>query len=215
MMIRERHLTIGTRRIGPNEPCYVIAEVGVNHNGDLAIAKQLVDAAAAAGADAVKFQKRTLTETYRREIVDEPRLGEQGLQYLVPLLVEYELSDEAFRAVREYCRTQDITFLCTPWDNASVDLLETMDVPAYKIGSPDMTNFPLIEYVAATGKPMLMSTGMSSEDEIRRSIALLDELEVEYALFHCVSTYPAAAEEINLRFMQTLREWSGRPVVYS
>ena len=112
MMIRERHLTIGTRRIGPNEPCYVIAEVGVNHNGDLAIAKQLVDAAAAAGADAVKFQKRKLTETYRREIVDEPRLGEQGLQYLVPLLMEFELSDEAFRAVREYCRTKDVTFLC-------------------------------------------------------------------------------------------------------
>ena len=215
MSTRERHLTIGTRSIGPNMPCYVIAEIGVNHNGDLAIAKRLVDVAAEAGADAVKFQKRKLTETYRQEIIDQPRHGEQGLQYLVPLLIEFELSDDAFRELYAYCRERDITFMCTPWDRASVDFLETMDLAAYKIGSPDMTNFPLIEYVVATGKPLLMSTGMSTEDEIRRTLAFLDELHAEYALFHCVSTYPAAAEEINLRFMLTLREWSGRPVGYS
>jgi sialic acid synthase SpsE/sugar phosphate isomerase/epimerase len=215
MTIRERHLKIGSRRIGPNEPCYVIAEIGLNHNGDLAVAKQLVDAAVAAGADAVKFQKRKLTETYRKEIVEQPRLGEQGLQYIVPLLVEFELSDDAFRDLFAYCKSRDITFMCTPWDRASVDFLESMELDGYKIGSPDMTNFPLIEYVVATGKPLLMSTGMSTEEEIRRTLAYLDELNAEYALFHCVSTYPAAAEEINLRFMQTLREWSGRPVGYS
>lgn len=215
MTTRERHLRIGTRRIGPNEPCYVIAEIGLNHNGDLAIAKQLVDIAAAAGADAVKFQKRKLTETYRKEIVDQPRLGEQGLQYIVPLLVEFELSDDAFSELFAYCRDRDITFMCTPWDRASVDFLETMDLAGYKIGSPDMTNFPLIEYVLATGKPLLLSTGMSTEEEIRRTLAFLDDRNAEYALFHCVSTYPAAAEEINLRFMQVLREWSGRPVGYS
>jgi sialic acid synthase SpsE/sugar phosphate isomerase/epimerase len=215
MTIRERHLKIGSRRIGPNEPCYVIAEIGLNHNGNLGIAKQLVDAAVAAGADAVKFQKRKLTETYRKENVEQPRLGEQGLQYIVPLLVEFELSDDSFRDLYTYCKARNITFMCTPWDRASVDFLETMDLDGYKIGSPDMTNFPLIEYVVATGKPLLMSTGMSTEEEIRRSLAYLDELNAEYALFHCVSTYPAAAEEINLRFMQTLREWSGRPVGYS
>lgn len=215
MTTRERHLRIGTRRIGPNEPCYVIAEIGVNHNGDLAIARRLVDAAVAAGADAVKFQKRKLNETYRQEIIDQPRHGEQGLQYLVPLLIEFELPDAAFRDLHSYCRSREITFMCTPWDRASVDFLETMDLAAYKIGSPDMTNFPLIEYVVATGKPLLMSTGMSTEEEIRRTLAFLEEKHAEYALFHCVSTYPAAAEEINLRFMQTLREWSGRPVGYS
>ncbi len=215
MTSRERHLNIGSRRIGPNEPCYVIAEIGLNHNGDLGIAKQLVDAAVAAGADAVKFQKRKLTETYRNEIVEQPRRGEQGLQYIVPLLLEFELSDDAFRELFAYCKSRDITFMCTPWDRASVDFLESMELDGYKIGSPDMTNFPLIEYVVATGKPLLMSTGMSTEEEIRRSLAYLDELNAEYALFHCVSTYPAAAEEINLRFMQTLREWSGRPVGYS
>ncbi|MBI3504324.1 MAG: N-acetylneuraminate synthase family protein [Proteobacteria bacterium] len=215
MSTRERHLRIGTRRIGPHEPCYVIAEIGLNHNGSLAMAKQLVDAAIDAGADAVKFQKRKLNETYRQEIIDQPRHGEQGLQYIVPLLIEFELSDDDFRELHAYCTARDVTFMCTPWDRASVDFLESMALDGYKIGSPDMTNFPLIEYVVATGKPLLVSTGMSTEDEIRRTLAFLEEHEAEYALFHCVSTYPAAPEEINLRFMETLREWSGRPVGYS
>jgi sialic acid synthase SpsE/CBS domain-containing protein/endonuclease IV len=211
----ERSLQVGTRRIGPGEPCYVIAEVGINHNGDLGIAKQLVDAAVSAGADAVKFQKRKLKETYREEIVDQPRHGEQGLQYIVPLLIEFELSDEQFRELFAYCRSSGITAMCTPWDRASLDFLETCDLAAYKIGSPDLTNFPLIEHVIASGKPMLLSTGMSTEEEVRRTLAFLDQRNAEYALFHCVSTYPAAPEEINLRFMERLREWSRRPVGYS
>ena len=137
MISRERHLQIGSRRIGPNEPCYIIAEIGVNHNGNVGIARQLIDAAVAAGADAVKFQKRKLTETYREEIVAEPRRGEQGLQYIVPLLIEFELSDDAFRELYAYCKARDITFMCTPWDRASVDFLETMELAGYKIGSPD------------------------------------------------------------------------------
>jgi N-acetylneuraminate synthase len=214
--MQERSIEIGDRRIGPHEPVYIIAEIGINHNGDPTIARQLVDAAIAAGVDAVKFQKRKLKETYQEAIVEQPRNGEQGLQYIVPLLVEFELSDHDFRELRCYCETQGVTFLCTPWDRASVDFLETLDIPAYKIGSPDMTNFPLIEHVLATGKPMLMSTGMSSEDEIRRTLAFLAEREARCALFHCVSTYPAAPEEINLRFMPVLREWSGGwPVGYS
>ena len=211
----ERTLQIGARKIGHGEPCYVIAEVGINHNGDLAIARRLVDAAVEAGADAVKFQKRKLRETYREEIVDQPRHGEQGLQYIVPLLIEFELSDDQFRELFAYCEASGITAMCTPWDRGSVDFLETCDLAGYKIGSPDLTNFPLIEYVAATRKPMLLSTGMSTEEEVRRTLAFLEQHEADYALFHCVSTYPAAPEEINLRFMERLREWSGRPVGYS
>jgi sialic acid synthase SpsE/sugar phosphate isomerase/epimerase/CBS domain-containing protein len=215
MPVTERPLHIGSRRIGPAEPCYVIAEVGINHNGDLGIAKQLVDAAVAAGADAVKFQKRKLRETYREEIVEQPRHGEQGLQYIVPLLIEFELGDDQFRELFAYCARRGLTAMCTPWDLASVDFLETCNLAAYKIGSPDLTNFPLIEHVARTRKPMLLSTGMSTEEEVRRTLAFLDRIGAEYALFHCVSTYPAAPEEINLRFMERLREWSGRPVGYS
>src|SRR5437773_6325207 len=109
MSATERVLHIGSRRIGPGEPCYVIAEVGINHNGDFAVAKQLVDAAVAAGADAVKFQKRTLSETYRQEILDQPRHGEQGLQYIVPMLIEFELPDEQFPELLGYCRAPRIT----------------------------------------------------------------------------------------------------------
>src|SRR6476659_10130114 len=112
----EPTLEIGARVIGPGQPCYVIAEIGINHNGDLSIAKKLVDAAVAAGADAVKFQKRKLRETYREEIIDQPRHGEQGLQYIVPLLIEFELSDDQFRELFAYCAARDIPAMCTPWD---------------------------------------------------------------------------------------------------
>ena len=209
------HIEIDGRRIGPGEPCYIIAEGGINHNGDLSLAKKLVDAAVQAGADVIKFQKRHLNQVYQQEILDQPRQGEQGLQYIIPLLVEFELSDDDFRELFAYCRDQGITGLCTPWDRRSVDFLETLDIPAYKIGSPDMTNFPLIEYVLQTKKPLLISTGMSTEDEIRCTLSFLAEHNAEFAVFHCVSTYPASPEEINLRFMQTLHEWSGRPIGYS
>ena len=171
----------------------MIAEVGINHNGDLATAKQLVDAAVAADADAVKFQKRKLSETYRQEILDQPRHGEQGLQYIIPMLIEFEMPDKHFRELFEYCDSREIAALCTPWDRASVDFLETCDIAAYKIGSPDLTNFLLIEYVAKTGKPMLLSTGMSTEEEVRRTLAFLEECHAEYALFHCVSTLSGGA----------------------
>lgn len=213
--MKRTHIRIGERRIGPNEPCYVIAEAGINHNGDLGMAKALVDAAIAAGADAVKFQKRKLSEVYQEAILAEPRLGEQALQYLVPILVEFELADPQFVELQKYCAQRGITFLCTPWDTHSVDFLERLGVPAYKIGSPDMTNVLLLDHVVRTQKPIIVSTGMSTEEEIRKTIAFLTEREAECALLHCVSTYPAAPEEINLRFMRALREWSGWPVGYS
>lgn len=210
-----RPFTIGGRRIGGDAPCFIVAEIGINHNGDRIAAMQLIDAAVAAGADAVKFQKRTLSETYRDVIVTNPRRAEQGVQYLVPLLKEFELSDADFRSVRAHCAAREIPFLCTPWDMASVEFLEGLDVAAYKIGSPDLTNLPLIDRVVTTGRPIVVSTGMASEEEIRRTLAHLDTKDADYAVLHCVSSYPAAPDEINLRFMGVLREWCGRPVGYS
>jgi sialic acid synthase SpsE len=208
-------MRIDRHRVGDGAPCFVIAEIGINHGGSRERAIALIDAAVAAGADAVKFQKRALTSTYRSDIVANPGRAEQGVQYLVAELKEAELSDEDFRAVRAYAATRGVTFLCTPWDEPSVAFLETIDVAAYKIGSPDMTNVPLIEAVVSTGRPLIISTGMSSEDEIRRALALLDAHHAEYAVLHCVSTYPSAPDEVNLRFMELLRDWSGRPVGYS
>jgi N-acetylneuraminate synthase len=212
---RPGHLRVGDRWVGPTEPCYIIAEIGPNHNGDLEIAKQLIDVAREAGADAAKFQKRKLSEVYQDKILANPREGEQGLQYLVPLLVEYELSDDEFRELNDYCASRGITFLCTPWDQHSVDFLETLDVLAYKIGSPDLTNVPLIESVLTTKRPVFLSTGMATETEIKHTIALLKERDASACLLHCVSTYPVSPDEINLRFMHTLRDWSGFPVGYS
>src|SRR5262249_46992701 len=153
----------------PQEPCFVIAEIGLNHNGDLKTAEALIDAAVRAKVDAVKFQKRSLTDLYQENILDQPRHGEQGLQYLIPMLKEFELSDGDFDHLHRYAESKGITFLCTPWDRPSVQFLERLGLPAYKIGSPDLTNLPLLECVAATGKPFILSTGMSSEDEIRRT----------------------------------------------
>ena len=213
--MRPFKIRIGDRWVGDGEPCFVIAEVGINHNGDLSIAKRLVDAAAEAGADAVKFQKRTLTEVYQHALLDDPRIGEQGLQYIVPILKECELSDADFTELWEYCRARGIMALCTPWDRTSVDFIDRLGTPAFKIGSPDMTNAPLLEYVARKGKPLIVSTGMATEEEINRTIALLKGLEASCVLLHCVSTYPASAEEMNLRLLHSLREWSGWPVGFS
>jgi N-acetylneuraminate synthase len=208
-------MRIGRHRVGAGAPCLIVAEVGINHGGSRERAIALIDAAVDAGADVVKFQKRALAETYRAEIVANPGLAEQGVQYLLPVLAEAELGDTDFRAVRAHAAARGITFACTPWDEPSVAYLESLDVAAYKVGSPDMTNTPLIERIIATGRPIILSTGMSNEDEIRRALGLLEGSGSAYAVLHCVSTYPASPDEVNLRFMHTLREWSGRPVGYS
>lgn len=201
---------IGDRAVGDGEPCFVIAEAGINHNGDMAIAKRLIEAAATAGADAVKFQKRTLSGVYQASILENPRQGEQGLQYIVPILAEFELSEAAMTELRDHCARIGMMFLCTPWDPESVDFLVGLGVPALKIGSPDMTNFLLLEHAASKGLPLIVSTGMATEEEVLRTVAFLkDHVAAPAILLHCVSAYPPAVEEMNLRFMQKLREWSG------
>lgn len=212
-MIKE--ITIDNKKIGLGHPCYIVAEIGINHNGSVQIAKQLVDVAISAGADAVKFQKRNLEHIYTEEILDNPNLGEQNFQYMIPLLREFELTEEDFFFLKKYCDRKRITFLCTPFDLKSAEFLEKLRVPAYKIGSPDLTNFALLEKVAATKKPMIVATGMAYLDEIEKTVGFLGKKKVKFALLHCSSTYPAPWDKLNLRFIETLRQKFNVPVGYS
>ncbi len=208
-------LIVGERKIGPGEPTFVIAEAGINHNGSLVRAKALIDAAADAGADAVKFQKRNLGEVYQQKILDNPNGAEQKYQYLIPLLKEFELPDAAFVELERYTHARGIKFMVNPWDKKSCDDIERLlHVPLYKVGSPDFTNNELLEYIARTKKPMILSTGMNEQAEIDAGVAFVRTLGIPFALLHCNSTYPAPFDEINLRFMERLQQY-GVPVGYS
>lgn len=207
--------SIGDTSIGVDEETYIIAEAGINHNGSLQTAKELVDVAAEADANAVKFQKRRLNSTYTKEIAEDPAVAEMGVEYTVSNLKDVMLSDGQFRELAAYCDKQNIEFLCSPWDNPSLDFLEDLNIPAYKIGSPDMTNFPLLERVLEIGKPVILSTGMADETEIERTVEFMQERNAEFALLHCRSTYPAPFHNLNLSFMLELDERYDVPVGYS
>lgn len=207
-------IKIGDRLIGDGHPCYIIAEIGVNHNGFLDLALKLIDVAVDAGADAVKFQKRNLSSLYGKKYLENANAGEKTLRYLLPILQEVELSDEDYYEIVEYCRKRQITFLASAFDPESADFLESLGVPAYKVASADLTNLPLLDHLASKGKPMILSTGMSRMDEVETTVEFLKERQVQFALLHCNSTYPAAFEDINLRFMDQLRRF-GVPVGYS
>jgi len=207
-------IKIGDRKIGDGHPPYVIAEIGVNHNGILDLALQLIDAAVDAGVDAVKFQKRNLEKLYPKKYLDNVNAGEKNLAYLLPILQRVELSDDDYLRLVEYCQKKEITFMCTPFDTSSADFLDQIGVPAFKVASADMTNLPLLDHLSKTGKPMILSTGMSSMEEVEFTVNFLKEREVEFALLHCNSAYPASFEDINLRFMNQLRNFDV-PIGYS
>lgn len=207
-------IRIGDRLVGDGHPVYVIAEAGINHNGSLELAKMLVDVAADAGADCVKFQKRHLPSVYSRRLLEDPNREGQQFQFLIPLLEEVELSESDYHQIVEHCRARGITFLCTPWDTRSADFLDELGVPAFKIASADMTNLELLEHCASKGKPLIVSTGMSRMEEIERTVEFLRSLGAEFMLMHCTSTYPTAARDVNLRMIETLRRF-GVPVGYS
>ncbi|TFV80684.1 acetylneuraminic acid synthetase [Bradyrhizobium frederickii] len=196
---------IGNRLLGDGEPCYVIAEIGNNHNGDFDRAIALVDAAVAAGADCAKFQMRKLDEVYRASSLSG-KDDDLAVEYTLDLLRRFELPTAQQKKIAEYCAAKGIQYLCTPWDASSVAVLESFGVQAYKVASADLTNLPLLARLAATGKALIVSTGMSTTDEIKAAAKFLDERNASYVLLHCQSTYPAALHNIHLRFMETLRE---------
>ena len=209
---------IDGRPVGRGAPCYVIAEAGVNHNGSLDLAVELVDAALRARADAVKFQ------TFRAELLvtpDAPKAEYQmartdAAESQFHMLKKLELSEDAHRQLMTYCRRKDITFLSTPFDNTSASFLDGLGVPAFKIGSGEVTNLPLLSHVARFGKPVIMSTGMSRLGEVEDALRVLHSGGcAEVAILHCISNYPAEATDTNLRAMHTLETAFGLPTGYS
>ena len=211
-------ITIADRRIGDGHPTFVIAEAGVNHNGDLSRALLLVDEAAAAGADAVKFQtfsaERVAAATAPKAVYQQETTGSAGSQ--LDMLRGLELSRDAHCSLQDRCRKRGVIFLSTPFDESSVDLLESLGVPAFKIPSGEITNAPLLEHIAAKGRPVIASTGMSTLEEVQAAIAVLRAAGArELALLHCVSEYPARPADVNLRAMETMRRATGLPVGYS
>ena len=211
---RPKTIQIGNRLIGSNQPTYIIAEIGINHNGDPEIAKKLIDVAAEAKADAVKFQKRHLPSLYREDVLTETLKYEQNFQYMIPVLNEVELTEENFFRLREYAVQRGLEFLCTPFDIPSVDFLEQLNLNAFKVASADLTNLELLSYIADKGKTMLVSTGMSYWEEIEQAVGLLKKKCVPFALLHCRSVYPVWPREVNLRMIRRLGRFCC-PVGYS
>ena len=207
-------MKIGDQWVGDGHPTYIIAEIGVNHNGILDYAFQLIDAAVNAGADAVKFQKRNLEKLYPSKFLLNANVGEKNLNYLLPILQRVELSDNDYYRLVDYCQKREITFLCSAFDEDSADFIETLGVPAYKTASADMINLPLLDYLSQKEKPLIVSTGMSQWEEVVKTVNFLKERKAIFALLHCNSAYPASFDDINLRFMERIKQF-GVPVGYS
>ena len=213
-----QNIQVANKLIGPGQPVFVIAEAGVNHNGDLKLARALIDVAVEAGADAVKFQ------TFRADRLATPNAPKAEYQLQTTgdaesqfeMLRRLELSADAHRELQAYCHERGIIFLSTPFDEEAVDLLDELGVPAFKISSGDLTNSPLLEHVAGKGKPVILSTGMSELSELIEAVSVLNTAGCENpVLLHCVSNYPADPAEVNLRAMQTMRSAFDVPVGFS
>jgi N-acetylneuraminate synthase/N,N'-diacetyllegionaminate synthase len=209
------YIVFANRRVGSGHPVFIIAEAGVNHNGDLNLAKKLIDAAKEAGADAVKFQsfkaENVVTKTAQKAKYQKQTTGSGESQY--EMIKKLELSSADFKKLALYARKKGILFLSTPFDKESVDLLDELDVPAFKIASGEITNFPLIRHIAKKGKPVILSTGMSTLEEIDEALHVIKSVGIkDIVLLQCVTAYPAKVEDMNLRAMQTLESTFKLPV---
>jgi sialic acid synthase SpsE len=209
-------INIGSREIGDGHPCFIIAEAGVNHNGSIDLAKRLVDIAVDAGADAVKFQKRTVGDILIAEALERPYTVPTALG---PTYGEHrealELAAEEYFELSEHCGQKNITMLASGWDKKSVDFLDEIGIPAFKVASADLTNLPLLEHTAKKNKPVILSTGMSDIDEIDIAVETIRRSNDQLILLQCTSTYPADNENIHLRVMDTYRQRYGLLVGYS
>ncbi len=204
---------IGNNLVGDGQPCYIVAEIGINHNGDLDLAKRLISVAIAAGCDAVKFQKRTVDVVYSAEELAKPRENPFGPTN-GDLKRGLEFDEEDYAEIDAFCKSAKMPWLVSAWDEASVDLIaKNFDVPCFKIASASLTDDNLLRHTRATGKPIILSTGMSTYAEIDHAVDVLGKENL--LIMHATSTYPANYEELNLRAIPTIRERYGVPVGYS
>lgn len=211
-------IKIGSKTISENSPVFIIAEAGVNHNGDIEIAKKLVDAAREAGADAIKFQifktENLVIKSAEKAEYQKSTTGSGETQY--DMLKKLELSYDAHLKIMEYCKECNLLYIATPFDYESADILERLNVYAYKISSGDITNLPFLKYIASKAKPMIISTGMSNLGEVEDAVEAIKSTGNEnIVLLHCTSNYPTKYKDVNLNAMITLKNAFKLPVGYS
>jgi len=237
-MAKESHITVGKKTIGHDQPIFFIAEIGINHNGDIEIAKKLIDTAVAAGADAVKFQKRTVEVVYTPEELQKPRpvealillkaikrgvLPKEAVNRLHKSHFEestngdlkraLEFAESEYREIDRYCKEKGILWFASCWDEQSVDFIEQFNPPCYKIASASITDVNLLRHTRSKGRPLIISTGMSDHGIIKQALDVVGRKNT--VLMHCVSTYPAQHTELNLLCIPALRKRYGLPTGYS
>ena len=203
---------IGTKIVGDGHPCFIIAEIGINHNGSLELAKKMIDIACTTGCDAVKFQKRTVDVVYTKEELAKERHSVFG-ETNGDLKRGLEFGQEEYSEIDKYCKEKDIIWFASCWDEGSVDFIDRFNPPCYKIASASLTDDNLLRYTRAKGKPILLSTGMSTMEEIRHAVSVLGEKDL--IIYHCTSTYPSNADETNLRVIETFKKEFSCPIGYS
>ena len=203
---------IADRIIGDGYPCFIIAEIGINHNGSVTLAKKMIDIAVTTGCDAVKFQKRTVDIVYTKEELAKERKSVFG-NTNGDLKRGLEFGEEEYREIDEYCKKKGIMWFASCWDENSVDFMEKFDIPCYKIASASLTDDNLLKHTRSKGKPIMLSTGMSTMEQIRHAVAVLGEDNL--VILHCTSTYPSNSEETNLRVIETFRKEFSCPIGYS
>jgi N-acetylneuraminate synthase len=206
------------RKIGDAQPCYIIAEIGINHNGSLETAKKLIDEAVAAKADAVKFQKRTPELCVPKDQWEIMRDTPWGRMSYIDYKRKTEFGSLEYSDIDQYCRKLGIDWFVSAWDTESVDFMEQFDTPMYKLASASLTDFALIEKILLTGRPLMISTGMSMMKEIEEAVAFIENYDINYPLMiaHSTSAYPCKVEELNLNMIQTLKaKYPDSPIGYS
>lgn len=211
-MKKRKVVKIGEKLVGEGQPTFVVAEAGINHNGDINIAKKLIDMAVFAGCDAVKFQKRAVDVVYTPEELARPRENPFGSTN-GDLKRGLEFGIQEYQEIDKYCKQRGIMWFASPWDSKSVDFLEKFNVPCYKIASASLTDDLGLKYIKSKRKPIILSTGMSTTKQIKHAMKVLGEKNL--ILLHCTSTYPSKDEELNLNVILWLKKTFSCPIGYS